>query len=81
MRGQGLAIKMMMDILKRKETESVEFIETTVTPSNQASRSLFGKLASKLNTDLQKSTFFTSDLFGESNHEEELLLQIGPLNK
>ncbi|MBP1946545.1 diaminobutyrate acetyltransferase [Methanobacterium petrolearium] len=81
MRGQGLAIKMMKDILEREEIKSVEFIETTVTPSNQASMSLFGKIASKLDTNLQKSSFFTSDLFGESNHEEELLLRIGPLTK
>ena len=81
MRGHGLATRMIMDILKRNEVKSVEFIETSVTPSNKASISLFMKIASELNVDLQKSTFFTSDLFGESDHEEELLLQIGPLNK
>jgi len=81
MRGHGLATKMIMDILNRKQTKSVEFIETTVTPSNQASMSLFGKIASQLNANLQKSPFFTSDLFGKSNHEEELLLRIGPLIK
>ncbi|BDZ67060.1 diaminobutyrate acetyltransferase [Methanobacterium ferruginis] len=80
-RGQGLATKMMMDILRRNEVKPAKFIETTVTPSNQASMSLFGKIASKLDTNLQKFPFFTSDLFGESNHEEELLLRIGPLNK
>jgi len=81
MRGQGLATKMMMDILEREKVKSVEFLETTVTPSNQASMSLFGKIASELDTNLQKFSFFTSDLFGESNHEEELLLRIGPLTK
>lgn len=80
-RGQGLAINMMKDILERDEVRLVEFIETTVTPSNHASMSLFGKIASELDTDLQKSAFFTSDLFGKSDHEEELLLRIGPLNK
>jgi L-2,4-diaminobutyric acid acetyltransferase len=78
-RGQGLATKMIMNILKRDKIKSVEFIETTVTPSNQASMSLFGKIASQLNTNLQKFPFFTSAHFGKSNHEEELLLQIGPL--
>ena len=81
MRGKGLATRMIMDILKREETKSVEFIETTVTPSNKASMSLFAKIASQMDTDLQKFPFLTSDLFGKSNHEEELLLRIGPLTK
>lgn len=80
-RGHGLATKMIMDILNREQIKSVEFIETTVTPSNQASMSLFRKIASQLNGNIQKSPFFTSDLFGKSNHEEELLLRIGPLTK
>lgn len=81
MRGYGLASKMIMDILNRKQTKSVEFIETTVTPSNQASMSLFEKIASQLNANLKKSPLFTSDLFGKLNHEEELLFRIGPLTK
>ncbi len=81
MRGHGLATKMIMDILNRKQTKSVEFIETTVTPSNQASMYLFEKIASQLNANLKKSPHFTSDLFGKLNHEEELLLRIGPLTK
>ncbi len=80
-RGRGLATKMIMDILNREYTDSVKFIETTVTPSNHSSMSLFQKIASQLDTNIQKSSFFTSDLFGKSNHEEELLLRIGPLTK
>ncbi len=81
MRGKGLATKMINDILKREDIQPINFIETTVTPSNQASKSLFKKIASQLDTNLEKFPFFTSDLFGESNHEEELLFRIGPLNK
>ena len=81
MRGQNLATNMIMGILKKDKIKSVEFIETTVTPSNQASMSLFVKIASQLNTNLLKFPFFTSAHFGKSNHEEELLLRIGPLTK
>ena len=80
MRGQGLATQMIEHILHRKETQSIEFIETTVTPTNDASMALFKNIAANLDTNLEKTSFFTRELFGNPHHEEELLLQIGPLN-
>ncbi|MGC9516218.1 MAG: diaminobutyrate acetyltransferase [Methanomicrobiales archaeon] len=79
MRGQGLATRMINNILKRDELKDLEFIETTVTPSNKASTALFEKLSTRCGADLSISPFFTSELFGESGHEEELLFKIGPL--
>ncbi|PKL68708.1 MAG: diaminobutyrate acetyltransferase [Methanobacteriales archaeon HGW-Methanobacteriales-1] len=79
-RGQGIATRMLNDILLRNNLKSIKFIETTVTPSNTASMSLFKKLTSQMDTNLKKIPFFPQDLFGESDHEEELLLQIGPIN-
>jgi L-2,4-diaminobutyric acid acetyltransferase len=81
MRGQGLASKMIHQILQRRELQEIKYIETTVTPSNQASMNLFKKISQDLNCDIKKSSYFTRDLFGESSHEEELLLCIGPLKK
>ncbi|MBU4535108.1 MAG: diaminobutyrate acetyltransferase [Euryarchaeota archaeon] len=81
MRGKGLAHKLLMELIHRKELKEIKFLETTVSPSNKASRSLFEKLARKLQANLKEVEFLTGDLFGESGHEEEPLLIIGPLKK
>lgn len=79
MRSQGLATSMITDIIERDELHDVKFIEATVTPSNKASMTLFQKIALFFETEFEKQQFFTEDLFGESRHEEELLVRIGPL--
>ena len=81
MRGQGLASRMIHHLLLRDEVEAIKYIETTVTPSNQASKKLFEKISQDINCPIQRSKYFTSNLFGESNHEEELLLRLGPIVK
>jgi len=43
--------------------------------------SLFNKLATQYDANLKESEFLTSDLFGDTDHEEELLIRIGPLRK
>lgn len=81
MRGKGLAHKLLMKLIERKGLENIRFLETTVSPSNHASRALFEKLARKMQANLKEVEFLSSDLFGESGHEEEPLLIIGPLKK
>lgn len=80
MRGRGLATRMLNDILKRRESANIKFIEATITPSNKKSRNLFQGLAKQLKADYRESVFLEFELFGESFHEEEKLLRIGPLN-
>lgn len=80
MRGQGLAKKLIMNILKRKELQDIQFIETTVTPENIASKALFCGLASDLDAEYQEFTFFSKNLFGKHDHEEEFMLRIGPFD-
>ncbi|QUH23958.1 diaminobutyrate acetyltransferase [Methanobacterium alkalithermotolerans] len=81
MRGKGLGHKLLMKLIERKGLENIRFLETTVSPSNHASRALFEKLARKMQANLKEVEFLSSDLFGESGHEEEPLLIIGPLKK
>jgi L-2,4-diaminobutyric acid acetyltransferase len=78
-RNSGLATAMIGHILARPETGSIAFIETTVTPSNAASESLFRHVAKKHNTSCRTSTCFPAMLFGAGSHEEEVLFRIGPL--
>jgi len=78
MRKMGLAMKMAMVILGRDNTRNVRFIETTVSPSNEASSRFFHSLASTLKTGLKKESFITESMFGKEAHEEEILFRIGP---
>ena len=79
MRGKGLATQMLQNILQRVELTNIKFIEATITPSNKKSRNLFQRLAEQLKADYKESLFLDKDLFGDSYHEEEKLLRIGPI--
>lgn len=80
MRGKGLAGKMLREIIARDACRKVRFMETTVSPSNTASRKLFSSFARKLGTNIVEETFFTTDHFGSEQHEAEVLHRIGPFN-
>jgi len=71
---------MLQNILEREELINIKFIEATVTPSNKISRKLFQRLAEQLKAEYKESHFLDKELFGDSNHEEEKLLRIGPIN-
>jgi L-2,4-diaminobutyric acid acetyltransferase len=78
MRGQGLATRLLQDLLQRDVCRGVELLEATVGPTNYASRALFTALAQWLNTELNEEPCFNATLFPEENHEVENLLRIGP---
>lgn len=77
-RGMGLALGMLQRLLERENLARVQWVETTVSPGNRASRGLFAKLAEKLEASLDESTLFDAGLFGPGTHEAEPLLRIGP---
>lgn len=81
MRGRGLAGTMIDTLLSWPACSGLRFIETTVSPSNQASRRIFEKCAQRLNGDLTISTCFTEQDFPADggSHESEELLRIGPI--
>ncbi|SRR6056297_1720720 len=80
MRKMGLARKMILDILSRSHLDGIQFIETTVTPSNSASRGFFRNLASHLETECNESDYFSAEMFGGEEHEPEDLFRIGPFS-
>ena len=77
-RGQGIATRLVQDVLQREPCREVTFIEATVSPSNHASRALFNGLARTLQTDLAEEACFEAALFPGADHEPEDLLRIGP---
>ena len=78
MRGSGIASRMLLSILARPANRGVTFIETTVTPGNEASRTLFTRLAEKLSTRLKSSVWLDRQIHFEGQHDTEELLRIGP---
>jgi L-2,4-diaminobutyric acid acetyltransferase len=77
-RGQGLARRMLHDLLRRPELAGARHLETTIGPDNQASRRTFVSLAADLGAHVAEQPFFGKQLFGHADHDDELLFRIGP---
>lgn len=79
-RGQGVAKRMLKEILQRPACDDVRYLETTITPSNRASWALFTSFAEEIGADCEDEILFADAHFGEHNHEAEHLLRIGPFH-
>ena len=77
-RGLGVGKRMLREVLERPACRRVRHLETSVTPSNEASWALFRAFARDRKADCTESTLFRSEDFGNEKHEEEQLLRIGP---
>ena len=77
-RGIGLASQMLDQLLRRTHISAVEYIETTVSPGNLASRAMFASLARNLLAPLNETPLFERRHFGAQGHEDEPLICIGP---
>ncbi|MBB4687898.1 diaminobutyrate acetyltransferase [Amycolatopsis jiangsuensis] len=81
-RGKGLAGKLLDGLYTRLVENGVRYLETTITPDNEASIRLFTSFAKRWNTTLESSRLLESADFpddGEGGHEPEDLYRIGPL--
>ncbi|MFT5349454.1 MAG: L-2,4-diaminobutyric acid acetyltransferase [Gammaproteobacteria bacterium] len=79
-RGQGLATRMLKQILDRPICDSVVWLETTVTEVNKASMALFQGLAAKLQKKMTSEILFDQIEHFGGKHDSEFLLRIGPIN-
>lgn len=77
-RGLGVGKRLLREVLDRPACRRVQHLETTVTPSNEASWALFHAFARDRKADCTQSALFRSEDFGSEKHEEEQLLRIGP---
>lgn len=77
-RGQGLALRMLEHLLGRRALADCRWLETTVSPSNKASRRVFDLLSERLRTGSEERTFFSRKDFPDEGHEDEVLIRIGP---
>lgn len=79
-RGQGLAGRMIQALLDSDTCHDVTHIETSITNDNQASWSLFKKLAQKLNAPTGETVLFDKDAHFGGQHDTEMLFRIGPFS-
>ena len=77
-RGQGLAKRMLLDILSRNTDHQLSYIETTITDNNPGSWALFGSIAKARSTELVRSEYFTKELHFQGSHDTENIVRIGP---
>ena len=78
-RKHGLAQRMLREILSRSACRQMEFLHTTITADNTASRALFAALARELSAPLAESVWFEREQHFAGAHADEILLRIGPL--
>jgi len=80
LRGRGMAGRMLEEVLGREAVRGVHYLETTVSPSNTASRRVFERFAAGRSAGWHEEEFLSREIFGEESHEEEILFRIGPLD-
>jgi L-2,4-diaminobutyric acid acetyltransferase len=74
----GIATRILEELLRLAGESGLNYLETTVTPSNEASLALFEGIALRYDTECRKTLLFPVDLF-ENGHEEEILFRVGPI--
>ena len=77
-RRRGLGLRMLESLLGRADLADIAFLETTISPSNAASRQLFERLACNFSAALEVCEHFGPEHFGSKSHEAEQLYRIGP---
>lgn len=75
-RGQGLASKMLGQLMARKALKDITAVETTITQENRPSWALFKKLDAKNGNKGEISTFLDQDKHFKGKHDTEYLYRI-----
>ncbi|TBV07475.1 diaminobutyrate--2-oxoglutarate transaminase [Stutzerimonas kirkiae] len=78
MRGQGLALRMLLGLVERCAEQGVRYLETTISPDNGASQALFRKAFARLGIDCQTRVLFSRAAHFDGRHEDEVLYRAGP---
>lgn len=80
-RGRGIAKAMLVQLFEQLQARGVRCIETTISPGNQASESLFRSLFRSLNLSCQTSLLFGRAQHFGGRHDDEVLYRAEPINK
>jgi L-2,4-diaminobutyric acid acetyltransferase len=77
-RGRGIAGDLLDALVSR--VPGIDYVETTVTPDNEASHRLFDGFARRHDAAVSRDELFGSSLLGEA-HLPEILHRIGPIER
>lgn len=77
-RGYGLQKRLLLQQIKLTDAK---YFESTINPSNEASRRNCCELAQMLNTRCEEYVLFTEGDFEYDGHEAEILYRIGPISQ
>ncbi len=75
-RGQGLAQRMLKELLEREACEGVQQLKTTITKDNEASWALFSRFAEREGADLDSEAHFKRDEHFDGRHATEHMVTI-----
>ncbi len=78
-RRRGLARHLLLDLLAGEASRQVRYLEATVSPSNEASRKLFARLAKDFGAPFVVESGFCQEDFGDDSHEAEQVVRVGPI--
>jgi diaminobutyrate acetyltransferase len=78
-RGQGMALRLLLDLLASVAEGPGLVMETTISQSNLASQRLFASLARRLRCHLRMDQGFDARLFAPQTHASEKKFLIGPV--
>ncbi|WP_341707139.1 diaminobutyrate acetyltransferase [Halopseudomonas sp.] len=81
MRGQGLALKMLLGLVERLRPEGVTRLETTISPGNDASEALFKKAFRLLGADYSTEVLFSRQTHFNGEHDDEVIYRAGPFTQ
>ena len=81
MRGSGLGLALLSDVVERGRLAGVRYVEATIAPANDASRGLFHSLARRSGAPCLDEPFLEPEMFPPDAgvHDPEHLFRIGPL--
>lgn len=77
-RGKKLAQKMLLALTERLAPEGIQYIETTITPGNVASETLFARVFAALSAPVERSVLFSRAEHFDGRHDDEILYRAGP---
>ena len=73
--GRGIASRMLRTLIERKSLSDITRLETTISPSNKASRALFDKIAKERGHPVEITPFLEASAFDlAGTHEAEELI-------
>jgi len=79
-RGEGLASRMLQQLVQMPACTNATHIETTITEDNQASWRLFRRFSEQHSITLTSAPLFDSEIHFEGKHATEHCVRLGPLS-